>query len=101
MTRPTQLSEPELQAQLQALAGWCLAKDGRGLVAIEKHFKFANFSEALAFVVQVGLAAEKADHHPDVTLAWGKASVLWTTHDARGITELDITLAKCCDALVA
>jgi 4a-hydroxytetrahydrobiopterin dehydratase len=101
MTRPVQLSETALETALIAAPGWSVTKDGRGLPAIQKHFSFANFSDALAFVVQVGLAAEKADHHPDVTLSWGKASVLWTTHDAGGLTELDFTLAKCCNAFAA
>jgi 4a-hydroxytetrahydrobiopterin dehydratase len=49
-------------------------------------------------VVRVGLAAEKKDHHPDVELGWGRARVLWTTHDAGGITSLDVELAALTDS---
>lgn len=65
-----------------------------GVEALEKRFTFPDFATALAFVVRLGMAAEKRDHHPDIAMGWGKATVLWTTHDAGGITELDLALAE-------
>jgi 4a-hydroxytetrahydrobiopterin dehydratase len=47
------------------------------------------------------MLAEKRDHHPDVTIGWGKARVLWTTHDAGGVTDLDLALAEATDGLEA
>ena len=51
--------------------------------------------------MQLGFVAEKRDHHPDVLVGWGKARVLWTTHDAGGITQLDLDLAEATDKLAA
>ena len=95
MKRPAKLENATVDAWLGKHAGWERAGDG----AIARTFKFADFSAALGFVVRVGLAAEKNDHHPDVELGWGKARVLWSTHDAGGITELDLKLAETSDAL--
>ena len=60
-----------------------------------------DFAQAMAFAVRLGMLAEKRDHHPDLTIGWGKATVLWTTHDAGGITELDLTLAAASDAFAS
>ncbi len=94
MTRPTKLEDKEIEAWLAAHPGWTSEKGA----AIARAFKFPDFSAALAFVVRVGLAAEKKDHHPDVELGWGKARVLWSTHDAGGITSLDLELAALTDS---
>lgn len=64
-----------------------------------KRFAFPDFGGSMAFAVRVGFEAEKRDHHPDLTIGWGRADVLWTTHDAGGITELDLALAERCDEL--
>jgi 4a-hydroxytetrahydrobiopterin dehydratase len=96
MTRPSLLSTADRATWLHTHNSWEFANN-----AITRSFVFANFSDALAFVVQVGLAAERHDHHPDVTLSWGKASVLWATHDAGGVTELDTKLAALCDGYAA
>ena len=45
------------------------------------------------------MIAEKRDHHPDVELGWGRARVVWTTHDQKGVTSLDVELAEATDAL--
>lgn len=96
MTRPTKLEKGAVDAWLAKHPGWERAGE-----AIVRSYKLKDFSSALGFVVRVGLAAEKKDHHPDVELGWGKARVLWSTHDAGGITELDTALAETCDALFA
>jgi len=66
--------------------------------AISRKFTFADFAQAFAFMTEVALAAEKRDHHPDWSNAYNKVEVTWTTHDAGGLTELDLTLAHACDA---
>lgn len=83
-----------VEGWLSAHPGW--AREGDALV---RTFRFDDFSAALGFTVRLGLLAEKRDHHPDVHLGWGKSQVLWTTHDAGGITQLDLDLATATDAL--
>ena len=94
MSRPTKLDHG-LDAWLATHEGW----QREGSQAIVKEFKFPDFSTALAFVVRIGLLAEKRDHHPDIELGWGKARVRWSTHDAGGITSLDLQLAEMTDSL--
>jgi 4a-hydroxytetrahydrobiopterin dehydratase len=93
MARPTKLDARKIKTWLASHPEWS-AQGG----ALTRAFKFPDFSAALAFVVRVGLAAEKRDHHPDVELGWGRARVLWTTHDAGGITSLDVELATLTDS---
>ncbi len=95
MSRPGKLEQSVLDAWLSKHAGWGREGDG----AIAKSFKLADFSSALAFAVRVGMLAEKKDHHPDITIGWGKARVAWSTHDAGGITELDTQLAEGTDTI--
>jgi 4a-hydroxytetrahydrobiopterin dehydratase len=97
MARPTKLAESAIDTWLTAHPGWSL---GVGAVSLRRSFVFRDFSGALAFAVQVGLLAEKRDHHPDIEVGWGKASVTWTTHDAGGITSLDLDLAAGTESLV-
>lgn len=96
MARPLKLDLSAVDHWLDAHPGW--TRDGN---AIAKRYTFADFGSALAFAVRVGLLAEKRDHHPDILVAWGRATVLWTTHDAGGITQLDLDLAAGTDALHA
>ena len=93
MARPGKLEAAVVDAWLAKHAGW--ARDGAG--AIAKGFTFPDFAAALAFTVRVGCWAEKHDHHPDVALGWGKARVHWSTHDAGGVTQLDLDAAEACD----
>ena len=95
MSRPTKLERSPVDAWLQAHATWSREGDD----AIVRRFTFADFGAAVAFAVRLGFAAEKRDHHPMVTLGWGYASVLWTTHDAGGLTQLDLDLAEITDGV--
>jgi 4a-hydroxytetrahydrobiopterin dehydratase len=94
MTSREKLTEDKIAAFLREHEGWELSEG-----AIRRTFKFPDYSAALAFVVRVGLAAEKRDHHPDMLLGWGRVQVAWSTHDAGGITELDAEMAKRTDQL--
>ena len=94
MARPSKLLAGTVDAWLTAHPGW--AREGEALV---RSYKLADFGAAVAFTVRLGFVAEKRDHHPDVNVGWGKARVLWTTHDAGGITELDLELAAATDEL--
>ena len=76
--------------------GWALSADGK---ALEKSFRFKNFSEAFGFIAQVAMHAEKVDHHPEFTSVWNRVEVRLTTHDADGVTDRDVKLAKSIDAL--
>ena len=76
---------------LAELDGWTLV-DGRS--AIAKTFTFRNFNEAFGFMTRVALAAEKMDHHPEWSNVYKTVHVTLSTHDADGITELDVKLAR-------
>lgn len=96
MARDVQpLSEQEVQDALAALSGWSL-DDGK----LHKTFKFKDFGEALAWMVRVGLEAEKLDHHPDWCNAYNRVHVHLLTHSAGALSELDVKLAKKMDSLV-
>lgn len=82
------LRADELHQALNGLEGW--AATGKFL---KKRYEFANFAEALDFVNRVGVLAEAADHHPDITFGWGYAEFALTTHDRGGVTDVDIRLA--------
>jgi 4a-hydroxytetrahydrobiopterin dehydratase len=90
MTRE-KLSKEAIAAALVELEGWSLAADG---ASIKRSFVFKNFSEAFAFMTRVALAAEKMDHHPDWSNVYKTVDVTLNTHDAGGVTALDIELAK-------
>lgn len=57
-------------------------------------FKFGDFTHALNFVNQIGVLAEKANHHPDISFGWGYVGVSLTTHSEGGVTAKDQELAK-------
>jgi 4a-hydroxytetrahydrobiopterin dehydratase len=90
------LSESERTEALASLAGWTFDTGRNGIV---KRFAFKTFSEAFAFMTRVALAAEKADHHPEWSNVWNKVDVLLSTHDAGGVTQKDIALAREIEAL--
>ena len=81
MARPQKLESAADEEWLGAIPA---GLEGQALV---RSLHFPDFSAALAFAVRLGMLAEKRDHHPDLLIGWGKARVLWTTHDAGGITS--------------
>jgi 4a-hydroxytetrahydrobiopterin dehydratase len=95
MTRPAKLDAGTVDAWITAHPGWERAGDH----ALAKRFTFPDFASALAFAVRVGCLAEKRDHHPEIEMTWGRARVLWSTHDAGGITRLDLDAAEASDKI--
>ncbi len=77
-----------------ALPGWAPA-DGRD--AIRREFRFRDFNEAWGFMARVALLAEAQDHHPEWSNVYDRVEVLLTTHDADGVTELDLEMARFMD----
>lgn len=86
-----------LDQALEDLEGW--QKDRRG--AIAKRFNFRDFSEAFGFMARVALLAEKADHHPDWSNSYKTVEIALSTHDAGGVTQKDIDLAKAIEKLIS
>lgn len=79
------------------LEGWRAAEGGKP--AITRTFKFTDFPTAFGFMSAIATQAEKADHHPEWFNVYNKVEVTLTTHDAGGVTQKDIDLAKKMDAL--
>ncbi|QHQ36478.1 4a-hydroxytetrahydrobiopterin dehydratase [Algicella marina] len=92
------LSETERETALSELqeTGWSLDADRD---AISKEFKFSNFVSAFGWMSQVAMVAEKMNHHPEWSNVYNNVSVTLTTHDAEGLTELDLKLARRMDKL--
>ncbi len=92
----TPLTSDEIAAALEQLPGWSLRADGK---AIERQFKYKDFSEAFGFMARVALLAEKADHHPEWSNVWNRVDITLTTHDAGGLSARDAKMARAIDAL--
>lgn len=91
MSRPPKIGA---EAALQRLHGWSAAE---GRDAIVKTYRFDDFNAAFGWMSRIALAAEKLDHHPEWFNVYSRVEVLLATHDAGGVTELDVTLAKMMD----
>lgn len=91
MERPQKIGA---DAALTQLSGW---KAAEGRDAIVKTFTFRDFSAAFGFMTRAALAAEKLDHHPEWFNVYNRVEVLLATHDADGVTELDVALARIMD----
>ena len=92
MTRPSKIGAA---AALTSLTGWSAAEGGRD--AIRKTFRFKDFNAAFGFMSRVALMAEKFDHHPEWFNVYNRVEVTLATHDADGVTELDVLLAAFMD----
>ena len=80
------------------MSDWVRSGDGK---ALEKSFRFADFSEAFAFLTRVALHAEKVDHHPEFTSRWNRVDFRLTSHDSGGVTDRDKALAETIDQIAA
>jgi len=87
----TKLSDTDRAAALKELGGWDEIKDG---AAIARSFRFKDFNAAFGFMARVALLAEKMDHHPEWFNVYNRVDVTLNTHDAGGVTDLDIRMAR-------
>lgn len=96
MIRPARLQGEMREAALAELAaaGWALVE---GREAVSKVFRFKDFNAAFGWMSRVAMEAEKLDHHPEWRNVWNRVEVVLTTHDAKGLTRLDIDLAAAMD----
>lgn len=90
----TKLTESERAEALASIGDWSLV-DGRD--AITRTFRFKDFNAAFGFMSRAALKAEKMDHHPEWFNVYNRVEVTLSTHDAGGLTELDIKLARFMD----
>ena len=84
-------SPVDVAETLKSLPLWRASKGDRP--AIERTLKFKDFNAAFGFMTRVALKADKMDHHPEWSNVYNRVEVLLTTHDAGGITALDVTMA--------
>ena len=89
--RPILLDMTARSQALKELDGWTWL-DGRD--AIRRVFTFADFNEAFGFMTRIAMVAEQMDHHPEWFNVYKTVDVTLSTHDAGGVTELDVALAK-------
>ena len=90
------LSPAERQAGRSQLSGW---SDVAGRDAIAKTFQFKDFNAAFGFMTRAALVAEKMDHHPEWRNVYRTVEVTLSTHDAGGVTELDLQLARAMETI--
>ena len=89
------LSSGDVRDRLSGLSGWQFEGD-----RLVRSFEFADFREAIGFIVQMAFRAEALDHHPEVRNVYNRVSVALTTHDAGDkVTEMDFKLAEAIDSL--
>jgi len=92
--RPTALSKEEISSRIDKLGQWKL--DG---IHITREIKFKDFVGAFGFMSQVALEAEKLNHHPEWSNVYNTVNIKLSTHDAKGLTELDFKLAEKIDKI--
>jgi len=93
VSRPARIGA---EAALAQLPGWTRAEGARE--AIFRRYGFADFNTAFGFMTRAAIRAEQLDHHPEWFNVYNRVEVTLTTHDADGVTELDLTLARFMDA---
>lgn len=89
------MNDGDIRDAMSTVPNWEL-RDGK----LHRELTFADFSEALGFLVRVGIEAEKQGHHPEISNVYSSVTLDLTTHDADGMTEKDFTLARAIEALV-
>ena len=92
------LTATEIVANLVKIEGWKLTGDGSS-VAIEKTFNFKNYYQTMAFVNAVAFIAHVQDHHPDLSVHYGRCVVRFNTHDVGGLSVTDFDCATRVEAL--
>ena len=94
---PAKLTGDARKEALATLAGW---SEVAGRDAISKKFTFKDFNQAFGFMTRAALVAEKMDHHPEWFNVYNRVDVTLSTHDAGGVTDKDIAMAKAMDGFV-
>ena len=94
MARPEKLAEDELRDALGKLPSWSLQER-----KLHREFRFQDFNEAFGFMTRAALVAESMGHHPEWFNVWNRVVVELSTHDADGITSLDVELAQKLNAI--
>jgi len=89
------LKENDILKELTSLKGWSLKSD-----FISKTFVFENFKECISKMMQISFEAEKLNHHPNLSNVYNKLEINLSTHDAGGVTKLDIDLAHKIEDLI-
>jgi len=91
----TRLLESDIEEELKKLTGWSVKND-----KLHKEFQFNNFNQAFGFMTRAAMEIEKMNHHPEWFNVYNKITVDLTTHDAGGITNNDVNLARILNSLV-
>jgi len=91
----TKIPHKEIEKELIDMPGWAIVED-----KLHKEFQFDDFNQAFGFMTRAAMHIEKMNHHPEWFNVYNKLIVDLTTHDAGGITENDIKLAKTLNSLV-
>ena len=96
MAKRSKLDDAARKAMLAQLPDWRMAE---GRDAIQRTFKFKDFNAAFGFMTRAALVAEQMNHHPEWFNVWNRVDVTLSTHDADGLTELDVKLAQAMDKI--
>lgn len=88
------LDRDAIEEELETLEGWTLADE-----KLHKSFEFDDFVSAFGFLAKVALHAERANHHPEIRNVYNEVTIDLTTHDAGGISDLDVQMARTIDGL--
>ena len=89
------LSESSIGEKLKNLPGWSIKKD-----KLHKEFQFNDFNQAFGFMTRAAMEIEKMNHHPEWFNVYNRITVELTTHDAGGITDNDVNLARILNSLI-
>jgi 4a-hydroxytetrahydrobiopterin dehydratase len=89
------LSESIIEEKLKNLPGWSVKND-----KLHKEFEFNDFNQAFGFMTRAAMEIEKMNHHPEWFNVYNRISVELTTHDAGGITDNDVNLARILNSLI-
>ena len=95
MSRPVKLSDTDIQTSLKSLKGWKVTEN-----KLHREFVFSDFVEAWGFMSRAALIAQSMDHHPEWYNVYNKVRIDLSTHDAGGITSLDVKLAEKMGSLI-
>ena len=89
------LSESNIEEKLKNLPGWSVKND-----KLYKEFQFNDFNQAFGFMTRAAMEIEKMNHHPEWFNVYNRITVELTTHDAGGITDNDVNLARILNSLI-